>query len=336
MAAFNLGTMLGGTSAVNTANEVKQIPCDMLYPYHNHRFEMYSGERLDDMVSSVKKNGVLIPIVVQPGKDGKYEILIGHNRWNASKLAGKQNIPAIVKAGLSEDEAEMYVIESNLMQRGFNELKITEQAAVIAKRHEDIFTPEKLMKIREELHEMEGGSEQPDEDETENAVFKRLSDNKEPKLVTLGRLYGLSKNSIARLLRVNMIIDELKQSVDSGLLPIRSAVQLSYLPKTAQKAVFEHYKQPYVCNNLWIDGIAMSETTAGNIRNLFDNFNGDKTQAELMLKTSEKCEKPQPKQKPHRIRYEVYSKYFKDDETEDNINDIVDKALAMYFSKSET
>ena len=96
---FDLGTML---SAPQTA--IQQIPCDQLHPYHNHKFELYSGERLEDMVASIKENGVLSPIIVQPIEDG-YEILIGHNRWNASKLAGLPTVPAIVKSGLTEEEA---------------------------------------------------------------------------------------------------------------------------------------------------------------------------------------------------------------------------------------
>ena len=117
---FNLNAMLSNPTALQ--NNVKPIPCDMLIPYHNHKFEMYSGERLDDMIASIRENGVLCPIIVQPADDGKYEILIGHNRWNACKIAGLPTVPAIIKEKLSQDEAEMYVIESNLMQRGFENL----------------------------------------------------------------------------------------------------------------------------------------------------------------------------------------------------------------------
>ena len=72
---FDLSAML--STPQQTA--VQQIPCDKLHPYHNHKFELYSGERLEDMVASIKENGVLSPIIVQPDGDG-YEILIGHNR----------------------------------------------------------------------------------------------------------------------------------------------------------------------------------------------------------------------------------------------------------------
>lgn len=93
---FDLSAML--STPQQTA--VQQIPCDKLHPYHNHKFELYSGERLEDMIASIKENGVLSPIIVQPDGDG-YEILIGHNRWNASKLAGLPTVPAIIKAGLT-------------------------------------------------------------------------------------------------------------------------------------------------------------------------------------------------------------------------------------------
>ena len=72
---FDLGAML--SAPAQTA--VQQISCDQLHPYHDHKFELYSGERLDDMVESIRENGVLSPIIVQPDGDG-YEILSGHNR----------------------------------------------------------------------------------------------------------------------------------------------------------------------------------------------------------------------------------------------------------------
>ena len=153
---FDLGTML---SAPQTA--IQQIPCDQLHPYHNHKFELYSGERLEDMVASIKENGVLSPIIVQPIENG-YEILIGHNRWNASKLAGLPTVPAIVKAGLTEEEAEMYVIESNVMQRGFENLRISEQAAAVALRHSEMFSQGKRNDILRELAVLDNPSIEAD------------------------------------------------------------------------------------------------------------------------------------------------------------------------------
>lgn len=112
MTGFNFGAMLSQN------NQIKQIPLDMLVPFHNHQFSLYDGERRDDMVESIRKNGVMTPIVCRPNPNGSdtYEILIGHNRWNCSKIAGLETIPAIIKEQLTEDEAQTYVDESNLIQ----------------------------------------------------------------------------------------------------------------------------------------------------------------------------------------------------------------------------
>ena len=225
---FDLGTML---SAPQTA--IQQIPCDQLHPYHNHKFELYSGERLEDMVASIKENGVLSPIIVQP-IEGGYEILIGHNRWNASKLAGLPTVPAIVKTGLTEDEAEMYVIKSNLIQRSFSDLKISEQAAVVASRHSKMFSPGKRNDIIRELTLLENPNAEISGDTTLNPVGSKLDTSE-----SVGKEYGVSKGSVVRLIRINKLIDELKALVDSGELSIRAGVELSFLSEDTQAVVAE-------------------------------------------------------------------------------------------------
>ena len=202
---FDLRTML----SVPQQTAIQQIPCDKLRPYHNHRFGLYTGERLEDMVASVKENGVLSPIIVQPIENG-YEILIGHNRWNASKIAGISNVPAIIKTGLTEEEAEMYVIESNVMQRGFENLRISEQAATVALRHNEMFSQGKRNDILRELAMLENGE-------------------------NIGREYGVSKGSVIRLIRIN----KLKMLVDSRELSIRAGVELSFLSEDTQAVVAE-------------------------------------------------------------------------------------------------
>lgn len=97
-------------------NGIQMIPVEKIVPFHQHPFRMYEGERLDDMVASIKEHGVLIPVIVQKMDKG-YEMLAGHNRWNASRIVGIEEIPAIVKEDLTEEEEYIYVIETNLMQR---------------------------------------------------------------------------------------------------------------------------------------------------------------------------------------------------------------------------
>ena len=117
--------------------------------------DRYEGERLEDMIASVKEHGVLNPVIVQKLDTG-YEMLSGHNRWNAAKLAGIKEIPAIVKTDLSEEEAYVYVIETNLMQRSFSDLAISEKAAVLKARYEKEACQGKRNDILEEIARMEG------------------------------------------------------------------------------------------------------------------------------------------------------------------------------------
>ena len=127
--------LMGDMEEVTMPRGVQMLPVKSIQPFHDHPFHLYEGERLDDMIASVKEHGVLNPVIVQK-LDAGYEMLSGHNRWNAAKLAGIKEIPAIVKTDLSEEEAYVYVIETNLMQRSFSDLAISEKAAVLKARYQ--------------------------------------------------------------------------------------------------------------------------------------------------------------------------------------------------------
>ena len=304
---FDLGAMLSAPQ--QTA--VQQIPCDQLHPYHDHKFELYTGERLEDMVASIKENGVLSPIIVQPDGDG-YEILIGHNRWNASKLAGLPTVPAIVKTGLSEDEAELYVIESNLLQRSFSDLRISEQAAVVASRHSKMFSQGKRNDIIRELALLEN----PDADtSTLNPLGSKLDTSD-----SIGKEYGLSKGTIVRLIRIDKLIDELKALVDSGELAIRAGVELSFLSEDTQAVIAEY-----------AEDCKIDMKTAKKLRESADGegeIDSDTVQAILYGEDTE----PKPKPKSVKISSDTYTKYFSEGAKAKEVTETIEKALAFYFA----
>lgn len=308
--AFNLEAMLSA-SAIQTA--VQQIPCEKLHPYHNHKFELYTGERLDDMVASIKENGVLSPVIVQPDGDG-YEILIGHNRWNACKIAGIDTIPAIIKQGLSEDEAEMYVIESNLMQRGFDNLRISEQVAVIALRHSEMFSPGKRSDIQRELALLEDPEAEANDTATLNPMGSRLDTNEE-----VGKEYGVSKGSVVRLIRINKLTDALKALVDSGDIAIRAGVELSFLSEKAQAAVAEQ------AEDFKVD---MKKSKA--LHDAADKEGNIDTATIVSIITGTADVKPKPKSV--KISEETFYKYFEPGTKKAQVTETVEKALAFYFA----
>lgn len=330
MGGFNINAF------ITQGAQLKQIALDLLIPYHNHKFKLYEGERLDDMVNSIKANGVLTPIIVRPAPDneGKYEILAGHNRCNAAKKAGLDTVPGVVKENLSDEEAEMYVIETNLMQRGINDLSISEQAAVIAMRHSQMFNEDKRAAINRELRAMENSQTENDNSE---------QPEKQSKLAAAGEEYGLSKNTVARLIRINKLLtlyDKFTLAVDSKDLSVRAAVELSYITsKTALELIFDKYSVGVVVDNVWRDSVKINMAKAVELRSIFENFRGSKEQAVKLLSEGKPSiageDETVRNVKPIKISMQpdMFQRYFKPETKPDEIAETIEKALDMYFSQ---
>lgn len=305
MTGFNFETMLSQN------NQIKQVPLDMLVPFHNHQFSLYDGERRDDMVESISKNGVTSPIVCRPNPDGSdtYEILIGHNRWNCSKIVGLETIPAIIKEKLTEDEAQTYVDESNLIQRGFNDLKISEQARIIARRYSEMFSQEERNDIINEIRALNG------ESESNGNSREKVAEE-----------YGLGRNTIARLVRISKLCDGILAWLDKGQLAVRAGVELSYLTAEEQSTLLEINTAD---NNDML--MKISEAQARDLRVL--SVDCKKENLELtgnqMLKVLDiKKKKPDKK---IAISPNTYKKYFTD-KNNDEIQQIVEQSLEMFYS----
>ena len=206
---------------------IQMIQIKNIQPFHDHPFHLYEGERLEDMITSVKEHGILNPVIVQK-IDGGYEMLSGHNRMNAAKLAGLKEVPAIVKTDLSEEEAYVYVIETNLMQRSFSDLLISEKAAVLKARYEKESCQGRRNDIIEEIARLEG---------KEVEVTRGHGDHRMKTRDTIGKEYELSGSSVGRLLKLNDLIKPFKDMVDRGALYTKVALQLAFLPEEEQNMV---------------------------------------------------------------------------------------------------
>ena len=302
--SFDLGAMLRS----DDSNRIRIISCDELIPYHNHKFSLYCGERLNDMVESIKQNGILQSLVVQPADNGKYEILIGHNRCHAAVLAGLTAVPCIVKYGLTEEEAEMYVIESNVMQRGFGNLKISEQAEVLKIRHDKMFSQGKRNDIKRELQILETG-----EAVTSDPVDKK-SEKGKTTLEKIGEEYGLSSAHVSRLLRTLKCCDKIRQWIDDELIPLRVALDLSSLTPEEQELIT--YEEPKKLN-MKVSAELKSRTGTLTEDDIDEIING-------------KEDKPK-KPKAVKIEYESYRRFFAEGTKNEEIKETIIKALEAYF-----
>lgn len=301
--------LLGMPEEVNVpvSNGQTMIPTEKIVPFHNHPFRLYEGERLADMVESIKEHGVLNPVIVQKVAD-KYEMLAGHNRWNAAKIAGISEIPAIVKEGLSEEEAYVYVIETNLMQRSFTDLLPSEKAAVLAERYEKVMCQGKRNDILEEIARLSGVEAA---DTCGHDVHK--SKNRD----SIGEDYGMTGRNIARYMRLNQTIEQIKEMVDAGTMAMVTAVELSYLSEEEQKQV---------CTVLDEHGVKIKNAQAVELHNAAGSLTEDMVKSILVGVVKEK---PVSDAK---MFTQIKKKYFKGKSTEE-VMEVLEQALTSWFAR---
>lgn len=283
------------------------IPVEKIIPFHNHPFRLYEGKRLEDMVESIKEHGVLIPVIVRKIADG-YEMLSGHNRWNAAKIAGITEIPAIIKENLTEREAYVYVIETNMLQRSFDDLLPSEKAAVLAERYEKVMCQGRRNDILEEIAMLSG----VDVPETcGHDVHKSKSRD------SIGEDYGMTGRNIARYMRLNQTTDQIKEMVDDGTLAMVTAVELSYLSEEEQKQV---------CSVMEEHGGKIKNAQAVELHNSAGSLTVDKVKDILV---GDAKEKPVSDAK---IFAQIKKKYFKGKST-DEIMGVLEQALTIWFAR---
>ena len=274
-------------------------------------FRLYTGERFSDMVESIRQNGILMPLIVRrifgdPAHD--YEMLSGHNRMNAGQAAGLEGAWCVVKEGLSDAEAMMYVVETNLLQRSFSDLLPSEKAAVLTLRYSEMFSQGKRNDIQRELEELERGSG------TCGSDFHK-SRNRD----VLGEDYALTGRQVATYLRINRLCDGLKLRLDEKLLTQASAVSLSYLNGPDQLAVLAallgYQRKPV-------------DTQMAAVRKLAES--GPLTEHSIMGILQNKGSSPP---KALSIQSAVYTRYFASGTPKKEIERVIGEALALYFSQ---
>lgn len=330
MSKFDLNSFIGTTDVMK--NAVRDIPIEKIVPYKDHCFRLYEGERLDDMVRSVQNYGIMVPIIVRNVPDSDtYEILSGHNRVNAAKIAGKKNVPALVKENLPDEFAYVYVIESNAMQRGFKELRISEQALAVEMIYKRLKDSVAVRAIEKELSVLEGIKSPLDtcNDSNKNEVKSPMDTcEKVDNLKGAAEEYGLSRASIARLLRINKLSDELKAMVDEGNIKLRSAVELSYIPKEMQDMLVKVMSQQEVS--------VIDMKIAKQMREIAGSYASPSEEliAEVLCGTYGEDAKPKEAGEKVTIPKATYSRYL-GGYSKKEANLIIEKALAYYFENNE-
>ena len=100
---------------VDDTEQVVEIPLAKLYTFEKHPFKVIDDEKMDELVESIKANGVLVPGIVRKINDNKYELVSGHRRKHACELAGKETMPVFVK-DLSDEESTVIMVDANIQR----------------------------------------------------------------------------------------------------------------------------------------------------------------------------------------------------------------------------
>ena len=306
----------------DSKNSIAFLPPSAVRAFRNHPFHLYEGERLDDLVASVKANGILTPAIVrktEPDENGcEYEMLAGHNRQHAAQIAGLAEIPCIVKVDLSDEDAWIYVVETNVLQRSFTDMLPSEKAAVLALRYSKMFSQGKRNDIVEELKRLENPDYSKENRTCGHDVHKLKNRDK------IGTEYGLEGRTVARYVRVFSVISPLKERLDSGELTLTVSVELSYLSEPEQRMI-----ESVLSENEFKVDMKKAEMLRGYAGKLDDDLT-------YQIISGEKSKKPKSdKPQPFKLKATIYTKYFAPGTKSAEMEHIIDEALALYFNRAE-
>lgn len=194
--------------------EIIPMQLSELKPFSEQPFKVLDNEDMDELVESIKINGVLSPIVVRPHPDGGYEILSGHRRARACEKAGIKEVPVVVK-NLDDDTAVILLVDSNLQR-------------------EHILPSEKAFAYQMKLEAMKRKAGRPSK-ENSDQIGNQFEGKKSVEIMAENAID--SRNQIQRFIRLTELIDPILEMVDNKEIAMNAAVELSYLGTKEQVEV---------------------------------------------------------------------------------------------------
>lgn len=278
---------------------VEDIPITLIDDFPNHPFKVRMDESMQEMVDSVKQHGVLVPAIIRPKEDGRYEMVAGHRRKAASELASKAAIPCVVR-NLTEEEATIIMVDSNLQR-------------------EQILPSEKAFAYKMKLDAMKRQAGRPKNSAPVGPNLIGSRSNEE-----LASQSPDGKTQIQRYIRLTNLIPGLLALVDNSVLKekdkmqiaLRPAVELSYLTQQEQRDLHETMMTED-CTPSHVQAIKMRKFSEEGRLNMDVIFS-------IMQE-----EKPNQKEQ-FKIPRERISKYFAPGTPVQKIEDTIVKALEFY------
>ena len=192
--------------------QVQQIPIGELFPFKDHPFKVLDDESMQRTVESVEQYGVLSPLIARPRPEGGYEIISGHRRQYAAKLAGLDTLPVIVR-NMDDNAAVLLMVDSNLQR-------------------EHILPSERAFAYKMKLEALKNQGARSDLTSSQIGTKLRADEK-------VAQDSGESRNQIQRFIRLTNLIPELLDMVDEKKISFNPAVELSYLDESQQRNFLE-------------------------------------------------------------------------------------------------
>ena len=202
-----------GVSGEESATDIE---ISRIHSFANHPFKVLDDDKMDDLVESIKQNGVLTPVLVRPDKNNSYEMISGHRRMHAAIKAGLETIPAIVR-DIEDDEAIVIMVDANIQR-------------------EELLPSEKAFAYKMKLGALKRQGRPPKNNSCQSGTNLRSDEE-------LGNQVGESARSIQRYIRLTELIPDLLDYVDKKRLQFTVAVDISYIDKEIQTWLFEYIKE---------------------------------------------------------------------------------------------
>ena len=193
-----------------------EIELKSITPFRSHPFKVLNDEKMEDLINSIKENGVITPVVIRPTEKNHYEMISGHRRMYAARKAGLATIPAIVRE-MSDDEAVIAMVDANIQR-------------------EELLPSEKAFAYKMKLNAMKKQAGRPSKDNSCQNGTNLRSDEE------LSKQVGESARSIQRYIRLTELIPELLDMVDNKKIQFTVAVDISYIDKEMQKWIYEYIR----------------------------------------------------------------------------------------------
>ncbi|MBO4898611.1 MAG: ParB/RepB/Spo0J family partition protein [Clostridia bacterium] len=278
------------------AEEIKSVKIEELKPFVDQPFKVLEDESMDELVESIKQNGILSPILVRTHPDGGYEIISGHRRVHACKLAGIPEIPTVIKE-LDDDTAIIRLVDSNLQR-------------------ENILPSERAKAYEMKLEAMKRQGARTDL--TCDQFGHKLENKKSVEIMAENSVD--SRNQIQRYIRLTNLIEPILDMVDNKEIALNAAVELSYLGSKAQSEVL------YAIES---EATAPSIEQAKKIRKFSDD---DRLNPDVILSI---MQEQKPDKVKITLNNEQLKKFFPKNYTKKQMEDIIIKLLENWHRKRE-